>query len=288
MTPNYRRYILMTNVLDLVAYKNGEYKPLGEIGPSILDFGFIHCDATYDVMPVYNGKAFCYDRHLQRFKNSAKRYGLTIPDVDPLEIIKELAKRNPIDNAFVWFLIWRGFPPSGNPRDLENCPVNFAMYIKPSYPIGTKTIINIALDETTNRVSDEYYGQEYKNMAWIELTMSQRNRPTGSDTTVLVDVDGHVTEGPGFNVGIVKNKVIYTADKNVLKGITMTVVEDIAQNNGIMFCRLPISQKEFNNADEVFITSSSGGVTATQKSGPVTEKLMTEYEKMKEVYGTLL
>ena len=278
----------MTNVLDLIAYKNGEYKLLSEIGPSILDFGFIHCDATYDVMPVYNGKAFCYDRHLQRFKNSAKRYGLTIPDVDPLEIIKELAKRNPIDNAFVWFLIWRGFPPSGNPRDLENCPVNFAMYIKPSYPIGTKTIINIALDETTNRVSDEYYGQEYKNMAWIELTMSQRNRPTGSDTTVLVDVDGHVTEGPGFNVGIVKNKVIYTADKNVLKGITMTVVEDIAQNNGIMFCRLPISQKEFNNADEVFITSSSGGVTATQKSGPVTEKLMTEYEKMKEVYGTLL
>ena len=278
----------MTNVLDLIAYKNGEYKPLGEIGPSILDFGFIHCDATYDVMPVYNSKAFCYERHLQRFKNSAERYGLTIPDIDPLEIIKELVKRNPINNAFVWFLAWRGYPPSGNPRDLENCPVNFAMYIKPSYPIGTKPIINITLDETTNRVSDEYYGQEYKNMAWIELTMSQRNRPAGSDTTVLVDVDGHVTEGPGFNVGIVKNKVIYTADKNVLKGITMTVVEDIAQNNGIMFCRLPISQQEFNNADEVFITSSSGGVTATQKSGPVTQQLITEYEKMKEVYGTLL
>ena len=278
----------MTNVLDLIAYKNGEYKPLGEIGPSILDFGFIHCDATYDVMPVYNGKAFCYERHLQRFKNSAERYGLTIPDIDPLEIIKELARRNPINNAFVWFLAWRGYPPSGNPRDLENCPVNFAMYIKPSYPIGTKPIINITLDETTNRVSDEYYGQEYKNMAWIELTMSQRNRPAGSDTTVLVDVDGHVTEGPGFNVGIVKNKVIYTADKNVLKGITMTVVEDIARNNGIMFCRLPISKQEFNNADEVFITSSSGGVTATQKSGPITQQLITEYEKMKEVYGTLL
>ena len=278
----------MTNVLDLIAYKNGEYKPLGEIGPSILDFGFIHCDATYDVMPVYNGKAFCYERHLQRFKNSAERYGLTIPDVDPLEIIKELAKRNPINNAFVWFLAWRGYPPSGNPRDLENCPVNFAIYIKPSYPIGASPIINIALDKTTNRVSDEYYGQEYKNMAWIELTMSQRNRPAGADTTVLVDVDGHVTEGPGFNVGIVKNKVIYTADKNVLKGITMTVVEDIAQNNGIMFCRLPISQADFNNADEIFITSSSGGITATQKSGPVTQQLITEYEKMKEVYGTLL
>ena len=278
----------MTNVLDLIAYRDGEYKPLREIGPSILDFGFIHCDATYDVMPVYNGKAFCYDRHSTRFENSAKRYGLELPDVDRLAIVKELKKLNDVTNAFVWFLVWRGAPPSGNPRDIANCPIHFAMYIKPSYPIANNPIVNLHLDTNTNRVSDDYYGQEYKNMAWLDLTMSQRNKPTDADTTILVDVDGHVTEGPGFNVGIVKNKVIYTADKNVLKGITMTVVEDIARNHGIMFCRLPISQEEFNNADEVFITSSSGGVTATQKSGPITQKLMTEYEKMKEVYGTVL
>lgn len=278
----------MTNVLDLIAYRDGEYKPLREIGPSILDFGFIHCDATYDVMPVYNGKAFCYDRHSTRFENSAKRYGLEIPDVDRLAIVKELKKLNDVTNAFVWFLVWRGAPPSGNPRDIENCPIHFAMYIKPSYPIANNPIVNLQLDTNTNRVSDDYYGQEYKNMAWLDLTMSQRNKPADADTTILVDVDGHVTEGPGFNVGIVKNKVIYTADKNVLKGITMTVVEDIAKNNGIMFCRLPISQQDFNNADEVFITSSSGGVTATQKSGPITQQLMTEYENMKEVYGTVL
>jgi branched-chain amino acid aminotransferase len=276
----------MTNVLDLIAYRDGEYKPLREIGPSILDFGFIHCDATYDVMPVYNGKAFCYDRHSTRFENSAKRYGLEIPDVDRLAIVKELKKLNDVTNAFVWFLVWRGAPPSGNPRDIENCPIHFAMYIKPSYPIANNPIVNLQLDTNTNRVSDDYYGQEYKNMAWLDLTMSQRNKPADADTTILVDVDGHVTEGPGFNVGIVKNKVIYTADKNVLKGITMTVVEDIARSNGIMFCRLPISQEEFNNADEVFITSSSGGVTATQKSGPVTQQLMAEYENMKDIYAT--
>ena len=95
------------------------------------------------------------------------------------------------------------------------------MYIKPSYPIGKKPIINIALDEETNRVNDDYYGQTYKNMAWIELTMSQRNRPEGSDTTVLVDVDGNITEGPGFNVGIVIDGKVYTADKNVPKGVNL-------------------------------------------------------------------
>ena len=278
----------MTDVLNLIAYKNGEYKPLYEIGPTILDFGFIHCDSTYDVMPVYNGKAFCYERHLQRFKNSAGRYGLTIPDVDPLEIIKELAKRNPIDNAFVWFIIWRGFPPSGNPRDLENCPVNFAMYIKPSYPIAKTPIVKLYLDKKTNRVNDDYYGQEYKNMAWIDLTLSQRNTPTGFDTSVLVDVDGFVTEGPGFNVGIVKDGVIKTADKNVLKGITMSVVEDIANENNITFKRMSITQSMFASADEIFITSSSGGVTQTTKCGPVSEMLMQAYEKKKIEYGTVL
>ena len=119
----------MINVLDTIAYKNGEYKPLREVGPSILDFGFIHCDATYDVMPVYNGKAFCYESHLQRFQNSAARYGLVLPNIDMLSIVKELKAKNNIDNAFVWFLVWRGYPASGNPRDIENCPVNFAMYI---------------------------------------------------------------------------------------------------------------------------------------------------------------
>ena len=147
-------------------------------------------------------------------------------------------------------------------------------------------IVSSDLDTNPMRASDASYAQGYKNMAWLDLTMSQRNKPADADTTILVDVDGNVTEGPGFNVGIVKNKVIYTADKNVLKGITMTVVEDIAKNKGMMFCRLPISQQDFNNADEVFITSSSGGVTATQKSGPVTQELMVEYEHMKETYAT--
>ena len=278
----------MTNVLDLIAYRDGEYKPLREIGPSILDFGFIHCDATYDVMPVYNGNAFCYDRHSTRFENSAKRYGLELPDVDRLSIVKELKKVNDVTDAFVWFLVWRGTPPSGNPRDIKNCPIHFAMYIKPSYPIADNPIVTLHLDTNTNRVSDDYYGQEYKNMAWLDLTMSQRNKPADADTTILIDVDGNVTEGPGFNVGIVSNGVIYTADKNVLKGITMTVVEDIAKDNGILFARLPISQEQFNNANEVFITSSSGGVTATQKSGPITELLINRYKDKMEEYGTVL
>lgn len=279
----------MTNVLDLIAYKNGEYLPLKDIGPSILDFGFIHCDATYDVMPVYNGKAFCYERHLQRFKNSAERYGLEIPDVNPLEIIKELAKRNPIENAFVWFIIWRGFPPSGNPRDIENCPINFAMYIKPSYPLSVqgKDSVKVYLDIDAYRVNDVYFGQEYKNMSWLDLTIAQRNVPDGYDTCVLVDVQGNITEGPGFNIGFVDTIGISTPKENCLKGITMSVVEDIAKENNIDFSRNTIPADDWMNYDEIFLTSSSGGITPV-RSGPTTELLIKKYEDKKKEYGTEL
>jgi len=149
-------------------------------------------------------------------------------------------------------------------------------------------MVKLYLDKNTNRVNDDYYGQEYKNMAWIDLTLSQRKTPAGFDTTVLVDVDGFVTEGPGFNVGIVKDGVIKTSDKNVLKGITMSVVEDIAKENNITFKRMPITQQMFLSADEVFITSSSGGVTPTTITGSVTDLLIQKYEDKKTQYGTEL
>ena len=279
----------MTDVLELTAYKNGEYVPLKNIGPSILDFGFIHCDATYDVMPVYNGKAFCYDRHLERFRASAERYGLTIPDVDPLEIIKELAKRNPIENAFVWFIIWRGFPPSGNPRDIDNCPINFAMYIKPSYPLSVEgnNNVKVYLDKKSFRVDDIHYGQTYKNMSWIDLTLAQRQVPEGYDTCVLVDDKGNITEGPGFNVGFVKSGIIFTPKENCLKVITMSVVEDIAKEQNIGFQRINIRANDWDKMDEIFLTSSSGGVTPVT-GGEVTDLLVQQYEDKKTQYGTEL
>lgn len=270
----------MTDLLSLIGYKDGEYIPVKNIGPSVLDFGFIHCDSTYDVMPIYNGRAFCFDRHLERFKNSTTRYGLDIPEIDVFKIVKRLYNINTFENAFVWFLAWRGFPPSGNPRDIANCPVHFAMYIKPSFPLVNKTTINVFVNKKVYRVNDRYFGQQYKNMSWIDLTLAQRSVPEGYDTCVLVDDRGCITEGPGFNVGFVNNNKVITPYRNCLKGITMSVVEDISKEQNLKFIKTDIVAEDWDNMDEIFLTSSSGGVTPV-KLGPVTEILINEYEKKK-------
>ena len=265
-------------MIDLIGYKNGEFLPLEYCGPTILDFGFIHCDSTYDVIPIYDGKAFCLDRHLNRFVASAEYYDLELPYIHYLGIAGELMERNPgIKDAFLWIVAWRGYPKSGNPRDIKSAPVNVAMYIKPSYPLKEEgDIVNVQLSDQL-RVPDNYYNQRSKNMSWIDFTRAQLGKSDMFDTVVLLDDTRHITEGPGFNVGFVWENYIYTPLNNCLGGITMTVVEDICEDNPGQFTRCHLKEDVWHFADEIFLASSSGGITATQRTGKITEWLQREY-----------
>ena len=265
-------------MIDTIGYKNGEFLPLEYCGPTILDFGFIHNDATYDVMPIYNGNAFALDRHLNRFVASAEYYDLELPYIHYLGIAGELMERNPgIKDAFLWIIAWRGYPKSGQPRDIKSAPVNVAMYIKPSYPLKEGAdVVNVQLSDQL-RVPDNVYSQAAKNFSWIDFTRAQLGKTDTYDTVVLLDQTRHITEGPGFNVGFVWEDYIYTPLNNCLNGVTMSVVEDICEDTPGQFTRCHLKEDVWNFADEIFLTSSSGGVTATQRTGKVTEWLQREY-----------
>ena len=265
-------------MIDTIGYKNGEFLPLEYCGPTILDFGFIHNDATYDVMPIYNGNAFALDRHLNRFVASAEYYDLELPYIHYLGIAGELMERNPgIKDGFLWFIAWRGYPESGQPRDIKSAPVNVAMYIKPSYPLKAGGgIVNVQLSDQM-RVPDNYYNQSAKNFSWIDLTRAQLSKSETYDTVVLLDSSRHITEGPGFNVGFVWEDYIYTPANNCHNGVTMSVVEDICEDTNFHFERCHLKEDMWLFADEIFLASSSGGITATQRTGKITEWLQREY-----------
>ena len=52
-----------------VAYMDGQYLPINEAKLSVLDYGFLHSDATYDVAHVWGGAFFKLGDHLDRFFN---------------------------------------------------------------------------------------------------------------------------------------------------------------------------------------------------------------------------
>ncbi|MFL2542985.1 MAG: hypothetical protein ACJ0RC_00375 [Alphaproteobacteria bacterium] len=54
------------------AWIDGNFVALAEAKISILDWGFLRSDATYDVVHVWKGRFFRLDKHIDRFLNRLK------------------------------------------------------------------------------------------------------------------------------------------------------------------------------------------------------------------------
>ncbi len=90
----------------------------------------------------------------------------------------------------------------------------------------------------------------------------------GFDEAIVLNADGHVSEGSGENIFIVRDGVLITPppSDNILEGITgATVVELAARELGLETVQRSIDRSELYIADEVFMTGTAAHVT------PVTE-----------------
>tara|TARA_B000000609_G_C24151714_1_gene337776 strand:- start:291 stop:1175 length:885 start_codon:yes stop_codon:yes gene_type:complete len=251
----------------LTAWHNGEYKPLGDVRISPLDFGFIHSDATYDVMRVNERKILFWQYHVERYHKACHYYGFDQIDYeDILEISSNLIIKNNLKNAFIWICNWRGTPESGSPRDICNAPQHQLIYVKPYYPINDNKPISL-ISWYKNKRSDFAYPQIYKNFAWIEFTRAQLDvqQKAQVDSAVLLSPEGYITEGPGFGVCFVKGNKVITPKRNVLKSVTIDIVENLCKDLNGEFERKDITLEEAHLADECFICSTSGGITPVNK-----------------------
>ncbi len=111
------------------------------------------------------------------------------------------------------------------------------------------------------RIPSDAVDPTIKNFQWGDLVRGiYEAYDRGGFTTVLPDAEGNITEGPGFNVFVYYESQLLTPGSGVLEGITRQTVLDLAEEQGI-----PARQSMFNasvleNAAEVFITSTAGGV----------------------------
>ena len=112
----------------------------------------------------------------------------------------------------------------------------------------------------------------------------------GYDEAILLNQDGHVSEGTGENIFLVKGNRLITPPlySNILNGITRDTVIEVAQNElNITVEERPIGRGELYLADEIFLTGTAAHLTAvgeldnrsigTGDVGPITQVLQTKY-----------
>lgn len=255
-------------MMNYPAWKNGEYCQMKDLTISVLDLGFIHCDATYDVISVKDGVIQNIDKHIKRFMDSA--YGWRIPlsytEYDIKNIIETLVNNSPINNLLIWIGLTRGIPDSGNPRDLSNCSPNLFMYAKPYYGFNGTNSATICLANTVYRTPDHSINQLHKNFAWNDLSKAQWEAiDRGYDSAILTTYDGIITEGVGFNVGIIIEEKVFAPKSNRLEGTVMNLVKDLCEKNNRIFEFVDLFKDNILHSDAMFLTSTAGNVIPVTK-----------------------
>jgi branched-chain amino acid aminotransferase len=87
----------------------------------------------------------------------------------------------------------------------------------------------------------------------------------GFDEAIMLDERGHVSEGSGENIFIVRNGMLITPppSDNILEGITRESIIQIARDEmGIETRERSIDRSELYIADECFMTGTAAHVTA--------------------------
>ncbi len=250
------------------AWIEGKYVPIAEARISILDTGFTRSDVTYDVVAVWNGKFFRLENHLARFERSWTHLRMK-PELSKdeiREILFECVRRSGIRNAYVDMILSRGIVKPGT-RDFRlyrNLFYALAIpYIWIVKPEDQEVGIHLVIAEKTVRISPSAVDPTVKNFHWGDLIRGQYEAYERSGyTAVLLDADGNVTEGPGFNVFAFYEKTLLTPARGVLEGITRRTILELADEQGIPAKLEPFGADVLRAAEEIFITSTAGGVMA--------------------------
>lgn len=247
------------------AYINGQFVAMEDAKISVLDWGFLHSDATYDVVHVWNGRFFRLDTHIERFVRSASKLHLKLP-VDPdglARILAECVVRSGHRDFYVEMVLTRGVSPtfSRDPRDARNQLICFAIpfgwILKPE---AREAGLSIVVSDI-RRIPPELIDPTVKNYHWLDFVMGLYDAyDRGAQNVVLTDAAGNLAEGPGFNIFVVSDGRIATPHRGVLRGVTRQTAIELAAELGFALAERPVAIEEALAADEVFISSTAGGI----------------------------
>ena len=257
----------MTDFSKGTAYIGTEIVPVSEAKISILDWGFLHSDATYDVVHVWDGRFFRLHDHLERFFSGMEKLRMSIPySREELSLIlSNCVKASGLREAYVEMITTRGLPQLGS-RDPRTCTNQFYAFTIPFVWITEPQNGLHLVVSNKQRIPAESVDPVVKNYHWLDLVMGQFEAfDRGGETAAVVDSQGNITEGPGFNIFAVKGSVVTTPASGVLKGITRRTAIELATEFGYKVVQGNLGPEYACSADEVFATSTAGGIMPITK-----------------------
>ncbi|MEO0668437.1 MAG: aminotransferase class IV [Pseudomonadota bacterium] len=257
----------MTDLSKGAAWIGGHIIPIADAAIPVTDWGVTHSDIAYDVVPVWQGAFFRLDDYVARFMASltALRFDIGMDASAVCAALHQMVAASGLSDAYVAMVAARGRNPVPGSRDPRDCHNHFYAWCVPYVhivkPEAAAKGTTVWIAKAVRRIPQDSVDPTVKNYHWGDFTSGLfEAKDRGYETTLLLDHAGHVTEGPGFNVFALFGDRVVTSDHGVLHGITRRTVLEMCGEAGLKTEVRPLPLDEFWEADEVFLSSSGGGV----------------------------
>ena len=276
-----------------VGFIDGQFMDFAELRLPVSDMGFQLSDMCYDAIHVKDGRFFRLDDHMDRWERSLaeRRYVTLGYDRDAVtDVLHGCVARAGLEDSMVTVIATRGTPETGH-KDLRTCKNRLIAWALPYYSVVTEDELENGCDivvAETLRVSPDSIDPTVKNFSRLDFVGALFEAyDRDSRYAVLLDGDGFVTEGRGWNVFALLGGELLSPEGGVLEGITRRTVLELSERLNIKGRLAPISADAFRGADEVFLTSTAGGVMPVGsidgdaigdgQPGPVTARIKDMY-----------
>ena len=275
-----------------VAYFNGKWVPEAEVMFHYKD-SIIMGDSVFDTSRTYSGELFKIDSHVDRLFRSAQYTGIEpgLSKDEFKEIMKETVKRNlPLlakgDDWWVNSRVSRGVRTEEGQKASVLVECHPLPWDRAKYYTGKEGVVIMTAGSVRRTppwaLSPQAKISNYMNERLADMEVKAKNPDAWA---LMLNEEGNVAEGTGWNFFIVKDGAVYAPEARWgLFGISRETVLELARGLGI-----PTYEKDFGifevyTADEAMVTGTStcmlpvetvnGNKLGDQLPGPITTRLL--------------
>jgi len=291
-----------TGVKEAKIYIDGKFYSEANAKISVFDHGLLYGDGIFEGIRFYNGRVFRLEEHLHRLWDSARSICLEIPMTmrDMTEAVLETIRQNHLRDGYIRLLVTRGIGNLGlNPTQCKSPSViiiaaTIALYHEDFYRKGL-TIVTCA----TRRSNSAALNPAVKSLNYLNNVMARvEANLAGADEALMLNDAGNVAECTADNVFIVKHGQIFTppVSAGALRGITRSVVFEIAAELGVRVRETDITRHDVFVADECFLTGTAAEIVPVVKAdgrpigngkpGPITARIIARFGQVTRETGT--
>lgn len=281
-----------------IAYVNGLYVPHADAVVHVEDRGYQFADGVYEVCEVRGGHMVDERRHMERLVRSLDAIHIAMPM--PLAalgiVLRETIRRNRVRNGFVYLQITRGVARRDHYFPEPAVPPSIVVTARPADPAKGEATAAQGIAVIT--VPDNRWERvDIKTIGLLPNVLAKEAaKQAGAREAWFVDASGRVTEGGSTNAWIVTAEgrlVTRPAESGILRGITRTVMMEVAEKLQLRVEERAFTVAEALAAREAFVTSATNFATPVVRidgrpigdgrPGPVARALRENYHKSAEI-----